>query len=147
MQCLDDVVELDVGLSQDMNDVGGGSSVINGRGKINAQRGTWNVGVCFLENKNREEQITVNLPEIVGTGCRDIDDCTSLDEEVQHKRTPFGDMQPLRGTGSLLAWDSERAMITYNRPRYFGWIHIFRVTRNSHRSTDLSFENHDRCTS
>ena len=45
MQCLDDVVKLDVGLGQDMDDVGRGGSVINGRGKIETQRGVWYVWV------------------------------------------------------------------------------------------------------
>ena len=46
----------------------------------------------------------VSLPEeMVGMGCSDIDDCISLDDDVQHNRTPLGDMHPLRGTGSVSA--------------------------------------------
>jgi len=42
----------------------------------------------------------MNSPEeMVGMGWRVIDDCTSLDEEVQHNRTPLDDTHPLRGTG------------------------------------------------
>ena len=74
----------------------------------------------FLENRVHEWCSTIDIPETVGTGWRDIEDCTSLDEEVQHKRTPFGDMHPLRGTGGSSAQDLECVAITYSQPQYFG---------------------------
>lgn len=40
MQRLDNVFEFDVGLGQDVNDVGGGSAIIDGGGDIEAQQGT-----------------------------------------------------------------------------------------------------------
>jgi hypothetical protein len=59
-------------------------------------------GSGFREIGDHEGHSAVNSPEeIVGIRCRDIDDCTSLDEEVQHNRTPLGDMHPLRGTVSV----------------------------------------------
>jgi hypothetical protein len=59
-------------------------------------------GSGFCEIGDHPERSAVNSPEeIVGIGCRDIDDCTSLDEEVQHNRIPLGDMHPWRGTGNV----------------------------------------------
>lgn len=77
-------------------------------------------------------------------GCRDIDDCTSLDEDVQHNRTPLGDTHPLRGTGSVSTQSSEQMVITHGQPRYFGWTHRFRVTHSSQWSKGLSFANRQR---
>jgi len=59
-------------------------------------------GTGFSQIGYHEGHSVMNSPgEIVGMGWRVIDDCTSLDEEVQHNRTPFGDTHPLRGTGSV----------------------------------------------
>ena len=79
--------------------------MVEARSRLNEGFGT--SGSDFLENGDHKESNTMNSPDIVGTECSDIDDCISLDEEVQHKRTPFGDIQPLRGTGSLLARSPE----------------------------------------
>lgn len=115
--------------------------MVEARSRLN--EGLSTSGPDSLENGGYEEQSTVNAPEVVGTGYSDIDDCTSLDEEVQHKRTPFGDIQPLRGTGSLLAQNSGCVVLTYGQPQYFGWIHIPHATRNLHQSIDLSFMKRD----
>ena len=85
------------------------------------KKGLGTSGSGFLEIGNNRGHTVVNSPEeIVGIGCRDIDDCTSLDEEVQHNRTPLGDMHPLRGTGSVLAQSLECAVTTYGQPQCFG---------------------------
>lgn len=114
--------------------------MVEARSRLNEGLGASESGV--LENVEHEGCNAVNSPDIVGTGCRDIDDCTSLDEDVQHSRTPFGDIQPLRGTEGLLAQNLEYSTITYDQPQCFEWIHKSRATRNLHRSTDLSFVDH-----
>ena len=99
-------------------------------------------GSGFLEIGYHQGHCRENSPEeIVGIGCSDIDDWTSLDEDVQHNRTPLGDMHPLRGTGSVSVQSFERMAITYGQPQYFGWIHIFHMTRNLHQLRGLSFVN------
>lgn len=116
--------------------------MVEARSRLNKGLGASESGV--LENVDHEGCDTVDSPDIVGTGCRDIDDCTSLDEDVQHSSTPFGDIQPLRGTEGLLAQSLGHSTITYDQLQYFGWIHKSRGTRNLRRSRDLSFADHHR---
>ena len=67
-------------------------------------RGLGTSGSEFLEIGYHQGHNMVSLPEeMVGMGCSDIDDCISLDDDVQHNRTPLGDMHPFRGTGSVSA--------------------------------------------
>lgn len=69
---------------------------------LRLNKGLGTSGSDFCEVGDHEKRREVNsLEEMVGTGYRVIDDCTSLDEEVQHNRAPLGDMHPLRGTGSV----------------------------------------------
>ena len=63
-------------------------------------KGLGTLGSDLLEIGHHKGHCTADSPKATaGTGCSVIDDCTSLDEDVQQSRAALGDRHPLRGTG------------------------------------------------